>query len=65
MGAIASQTNSLTMVYSTVYSGADQSKHQSTASLAFVWEIHRGPMYSPQKWPETRKMCSFDDFIMT
>ena len=36
MGAIASQITSLTIVYSTVYSGADQSKYQSSASLAFV-----------------------------
>ena len=41
MGTIASQITSLTSVYSTVYSGADQSKHQSSASLAFVWGIHR------------------------
>ena len=37
MGAIASQITSLTIVYSTVYSDADQRKHQSSASLAFVW----------------------------
>ena len=41
MGAIASQITSLTIVFSTVYSDADQRKHQSSASLAFVWEIHR------------------------
>ena len=41
MSAIASQITSLTIVYSTVYSGADQKKHQSSASLAFVWGIHR------------------------
>ena len=41
MGAIASQITSLTIVYSTVYSDADQRKHQSSASLAFVWGIHR------------------------
>ena len=35
MGAIASQITSLTIVYSTVYSDADQRKHQSSASLAF------------------------------
>ena len=64
MGAIASQITSLTIVYSTVYSGADQSKHQSSASLAFVWGIHRGPVNSPHKWPVTRKMLPFDDFIM-
>ena len=43
MGVMASQITSLTIVYSTVYSGADQSKHQSSASLAFVWGIHRWP----------------------
>ena len=37
MGTIASQITCLTSVYSTVYLGADQSKHQSSASLAFVW----------------------------
>ena len=42
MGTIASQITSLTIVYSGVYSNADQSKHQSSASLAFVREIHRG-----------------------
>ena len=36
MSAIASPITSLTIVYSTVYPGADQSKHQSSASLAFV-----------------------------
>ena len=64
MGAIASQITSLTIVYSTVYSDADQRKHQSSASLAFVWGIHRGPVNSPHKWPVTRKMFPFDDVIM-
>ena len=41
MTTIASQMTSLTAVYSTVYLDADQSKHQSSASLAFVWGIHR------------------------
>ena len=41
MGAIASQITSLTIVHSTVYSDADQRKHQSSASLAFVLGIHR------------------------
>ena len=64
MGAIASQITSLTIVYSTLYSGADQSKHQSSASLAFVRGIHRGPVNSPHKWPVTRKMFRFDDVII-
>ena len=47
-----------------VYSGADQRKHQSSASLAFVLGIHRWPVKSPHKGPVTRKMFSFDDVIM-
>ena len=64
MGAIASQITSLTIVYSTDYSGAYQSKHQSSASLAFVRGIHRGPVNYPHKWPVTRKMSPSDDVIM-
>ena len=64
MGAIASQITSLTIVYSTVHSDADQRKHQSSVSLAFVGEIHRGPVTSPHKWPVTRKMFPFDDVIV-
>ena len=64
MGAIGSQITSLTIVYSTVYSHAGQRKHQSSASLAFVRGIHRGPVHSPHKWPVTRKMFPFDDVIM-
>ena len=64
MGAIASQITSLTTVYSTVYSGVDQRKHQSSASLAFVRGINRGPANSPHKWPVTRKMFPFDDVIV-
>ena len=64
MGVIAPQITSLTIVYSTVYSDADQRKYQSSASLAFVRGIHRGPVNSPHKWPVTRKMFSFDDVIM-
>ena len=65
MMAIASQITSLTIVYSAVYSGPHQRKHQSSASLAFVQGIHRGPVNSPHKWPVTRKMFPFDDVIMS
>ena len=41
MTAMASQITSLTVVYSIVYSGADQRKQQSSTSLAFVRGIHR------------------------
>ena len=60
MGANASQITSLTIVYSTVNSGADQRKHQSFASLAFV----RGIPWWPVNWPVTRKMFQFDDGIV-
>ena len=55
---------SLTIVYSTVYSVTDQSKHQSPASLAFVRGIHRWPVNSPHKGPVMRKIFPFDDVIM-
>ena len=64
MGVIASQITSLTIGYSTVYSGADQRKHQSFAPLAFVRGIHQSPVNSPHKGPVTRKMFPFDDVIM-
>ena len=64
MSAMASQITSLTIVYSTVYSDEDQRKHQSSASLAFVRGIHRGPVNFPHKWPVMRNMCPFDDVIM-
>ena len=64
MGAMASQITSLTIVYSTVHSNADQRKHQGSASLAFVLGMHRWPVNSPHKWPMTRKMFPFDDVIM-
>ena len=64
MSAIASQITSLTIVYSTVYSGADQRKHQSSLSLAFVRGIHQWPVNSPHKEPVTRNFFPLDDVIM-
>ena len=64
MSAMASQITSLTIVYSTAYSGAGQREHQSSASLAFVRGIHRPRVNSPHKWPVTRKMSPFNDIIM-
>ena len=49
VGTMASQITSLTSVYSTVYSGADQRKHQGSASLAFA---------------SNAEMLPFDDVIM-
>ena len=64
MTMLASQITSLPVVCSIVYSDVNQRKHQSSASLAFVREIHRGPVNFPHKWPVTRKMFPFDDVIM-
>ena len=50
MGAVASQITSLTIIYSTVYSDADQRKLQSSASLAFVRGIHRTPENVSMWW---------------
>ena len=62
---MAFQITSFTIVYSTVYSSADQRKHQSSASLAFVRGIHRWSVNSRHKGPVTREMFPFDDVIMT
>ena len=64
MSPTASQISSIMIVYATVYSGADQRKHQCSASLAFVRGIHRRPVNSPRKGPVTRKMVPFDDVTM-
>ena len=62
MSAMASQITGISIVYSTVCSGADQRKHQSSASLSNG--IHRWPVNSPHKGPVTRQMFPSDDFIM-
>ena len=64
IGAIASQTTNLTIVYSPFYPGADQRKHQRSASLDFVTGIYRWQVNSPQEGPLTRKMFLFDDVII-
>ena len=64
MSTMASQITCVTIVYSTVCSGADQRKRQSSASLASARGIYRMPVNSPHKWPVTRKIFPFDDVIM-
>ena len=64
MSAMASQINSLAIVCSIFCSGADQRKHQSSESLAFLRGIHQWPLDFPTKGPVTRKMYPFDDVIM-
>ena len=56
MTTMASQITSLTVVYSTVYSDADQGKPQSFASLAFVWGIHRD-RWIPRTYGQLRGKC--------
>ena len=64
MSVMASQIIGISIVYSTVCSGADQRQYQSSASPAFLRGIHRWPMNSPHKGPVTRKMFPFDGVIM-
>ena len=64
ISAMASQIISFTIVYWSVYSGADQRKHQSSASLAFVRGIHRWPVNSIHIGPVTRQMFTFVGVIM-
>ena len=61
---MASQITGVLVVYSIVCSDADQRKHQSSASLAFVGGIRRWSVTAPHKGPPTRKMFPFDDVIM-
>ena len=56
MAAIASHITSRTIVYSIVYSDIDQRKHQSSASLAFVWGIHRD-RWIPRTKGQLRGKC--------
>ena len=64
MSTVASQITSLTIVYSTLYSDANQRKHQSSVSLAFVTGIHLWMVNSSHKGPVTQKMFPFDNIIM-
>ena len=60
MSAGASQVTGLLIVYSTICSGTNQRKHQTSALLAFM----RRMVNSPHKGPGTRKKLPFDDVIM-
>ena len=55
----------VSIVFSIVWSGADQRKHESSVLLAFVRRIHRWPVDSPHKGPVTRKMFPFADAVIT
>ena len=62
MNAIASQITGVSIVFLTVCSRVDQRKHQCPSHWP-LWRETTG-VDSPQKWPVTRKMFSFDDVIM-
>ena len=64
IGAMASQITSLTFVCSSLYSGADQRKYQSSVSQDFVQGIAQMTGELPTKRPVTWKMFPFDDVIM-
>ena len=69
MSVMASQITGISIDCSTVCSGADRRKLQSSASLDFVRGIHRSgihrwPVDSPHKGLVMRKMFPFDDIIM-
>ena len=64
MSAMASQITGVSIVCWTVGSCTDQSKHQSSASLAFVRGIHRWPVSSPHKRTVRQKTFPFYDVIM-
>ena len=65
MSTMTSHITSVSIVYSTICSGEDERKHQSSASLAFVRGIHRSPVNSPHNGPVTRRMFPFHDVIMS
>ena len=62
MGTMASQITSLTIVYSAVYSGADQRNHQGSASLALCETNSTGTGEFPAQMASNAKN---DDVIMT
>ena len=63
ISVMASQITSVSFVCPSICSGADQRKHQSSASLTFVRGIHRWPVDSPHIGPVTQKMFPFDDVL--
>ena len=57
------QRDSVPIIFSTACPGADQRKHQSTAT-GLCERIHRSPVNSPHRRLVTQKMFLFDDVIM-
>ena len=63
MRTMASQITSIGIAYSTLYSGADQRKHQSSAWLAFVRRLHRWRVKSPHNGPVMGKIFPLDVIV--
>ena len=57
---MSAMTSQIMIIYSTVYSGEDERKHQSSASLAFVRGINRWPVNFPPQGPVTQKMLPIE-----
>ena len=64
MSTMASEIAGILIICSTVGSGADQRKHQSSGSLAYMKGIQQWPVASPHKGPIISKMFPFDDVII-
>ena len=62
---MASHINGVSFVCSTICSGTDRRKHESSAAHAFVRGIHLWLVDFPHKGPVTRQMLLFDDVIMS
>ena len=65
MGAMTSHITGVSIVCPTIWSGAHQRKHHSSASPTFVSGVQRSAVDSPHKGPITRKMFPFDNVIMS
>ena len=69
MGAIVSEITSFAIVYSTVYSGWDQRKHQSSVSLAFVRGIPLRSYNFQAIWrvfrPSSENLVNLNKFLET
>ena len=64
MSTLESQITRLTIIYSTVYSGTDQRKHQSFTSLAFCAGNSPVTGEFPAQRASNAEMFPFDDVII-
>ena len=62
MSTMAFQITGVSIVYSTICSGTDQRKYQSSASLAFVRGIHRWPVNSPSQYKDNLSRYGYSHY---